>query len=63
MIGSLRATSAVSELSATYFAPKIMSRIGAIRAGIWFLSKYCCSYLLPAAHVCNSVRDLQLKPH
>ncbi|PPJ55793.1 hypothetical protein CBER1_01626 [Cercospora berteroae] len=38
MIGSLRAASAVSELSATYFAPKIMSRIGAIRAGIWFLN-------------------------
>ncbi|KAM3415302.1 Solute carrier family 40 member [Cercospora zeina] len=38
MIGSLRAVSAISELSATYFAPKIMSRIGAVRAGIWFLN-------------------------
>ncbi|KAI5370427.1 putative ferroportin-1, MFS transporter superfamily [Septoria linicola] len=38
MIGILRAASAIFELSATWLGPKIMSHIGAIRAGIWFLN-------------------------
>lgn len=38
MVGVLRAASAVFELATTWFAPIIMSRIGPIRAGIWFLN-------------------------
>ena len=38
MIGILRGASAVFELTATWVAPMIMSRIGPIRAGIWFLN-------------------------
>lgn len=38
MIGVLRAASAIFELSATWLGPKIMSHIGAVRAGIWFLN-------------------------
>jgi len=37
-IGILRTFSAVCELSATFLAPLVMNRIGAIRAGIWFLN-------------------------
>ncbi|KAF2770847.1 putative Ferriportin iron efflux transporter [Teratosphaeria nubilosa] len=37
-IGLLRGLAALSELSATYLAPKLMHRIGAIRSGIWFLN-------------------------
>lgn len=38
LIGVLRGVSAVFELSATWFAPKIMARIGPVRAGIWFIN-------------------------
>ena len=37
-IGILRTLSAICELSATFLAPLVMDRIGAIRAGIWFLN-------------------------
>ncbi|KAK5123160.1 hypothetical protein LTR85_003358 [Meristemomyces frigidus] len=37
-IGALRGVAALSELSATWLGPKIMERIGPIRAGIWFLN-------------------------
>ncbi|KEF58886.1 uncharacterized protein A1O9_03729 [Exophiala aquamarina CBS 119918] len=37
-IGLMRTASTISELSATWIAPIIMSRIGPVRAGIWFLS-------------------------
>ncbi|GAB7339085.1 hypothetical protein MBLNU457_5740t1 [Dothideomycetes sp. NU457] len=37
-IGILRTFSAICELSATFLAPLVMNRIGAIRAGIWFLN-------------------------
>lgn len=37
-IGLLRTVSAVCELSATWAAPKLMARINATRAGIWFLN-------------------------
>ena len=37
-IGILRTISTLFELSATWVAPKVMDRIGAIRAGIWFLN-------------------------
>lgn len=38
LIGILRGISAIFELSATWFAPKLMSRIGPVRSGIWFLN-------------------------
>lgn len=38
IIGLLRGIAALSELSATWLGPKIMDRIGPIRAGIWFLN-------------------------
>lgn len=38
LIGILRGVAAVSELSATWIAPKVMERIGFVRAGIWFLN-------------------------
>lgn len=38
MIGILRGVSAVFELSATWIAPRIMPRLGPIRAGIWFIN-------------------------
>ena len=38
LIGVLRGVSAVFELSATWLAPKIMSRIGPVRSGIWFIN-------------------------
>lgn len=37
-LGLLRTLSTVSEISSTFIAPRVMSRIGAVRAGIWFLS-------------------------
>jgi iron-regulated transporter 1 len=37
-IGYIRSASVVVEMSATWLAPSIMSRLGAVRAGIWFLS-------------------------
>ncbi|KAK5134146.1 hypothetical protein LTR08_006921 [Meristemomyces frigidus] len=37
-IGALRGVAALSELSATWLAPKIMEHIGPVRAGIWFLN-------------------------
>ena len=45
VLGIIRAIAAISELSATWFAPKIMERIGAVRAGIWFLNSqiFCVS--------------------
>lgn len=38
LIGGLRGVSALFELSATWIAPKVTSRIGPIRAGIWFIN-------------------------
>ncbi|EME49129.1 hypothetical protein DOTSEDRAFT_68004 [Dothistroma septosporum NZE10] len=38
LIGILRAVSAAFELSATWLAPKIMSHIGPVRSGIWFIN-------------------------
>lgn len=37
-IGLLRTVSTIFELSATWLAPKVMSHIGAVRGGIWFLN-------------------------
>jgi iron-regulated transporter 1 len=37
-IGYIRSASVVVEMSATWLAPIIMKRLGAVRAGIWFLS-------------------------
>ncbi len=37
-IGITRTLSTIFELSATWIAPKLQTRIGAIRAGIWFLT-------------------------
>nr|POE47804.1 solute carrier family 40 member 2 [Quercus suber] len=37
-LGILRGVAAIFEMSATWVAPKIMERIGPIRAGIWFLN-------------------------
>ncbi len=37
-IGLVRALSTVFELSATWIAPRLMRKIGAPRAGMWFLS-------------------------
>ncbi|KAL6244568.1 hypothetical protein RBB50_008810 [Rhinocladiella similis] len=37
-VGLLRTASALSEISSTFLAPRVMSRIGPVRAGIWFLS-------------------------
>ena len=42
-IGILRGFSACAELSATWLAPVLMSRIGPMRSGIWFLnSQFIC---------------------
>lgn len=38
MVGVLRTVATTSELSATFLAPRIISRIGPVRSGIWFLS-------------------------
>lgn len=38
MIGALRGISAIFELSATWIAPRLTARIGAIRSGIWFIN-------------------------
>ncbi len=37
-IGWIRTISVLVEISATWLAPKIMTRLGPIRAGMWFLS-------------------------
>lgn len=37
-IGLMRMISTLAELSSTFAAPNLMSRIGPVRAGIWFLS-------------------------
>lgn len=37
-IGVLRGVSALFEMSATWIAPRVMDRIGTLRAGIWFLN-------------------------
>jgi iron-regulated transporter 1 len=37
-VGVARTLSVAFEISATWIAPKVMSRIGPIRAGIWFIS-------------------------
>jgi iron-regulated transporter 1 len=38
LIGVLRGISALFEICATWIAPKIMTSIGPVRAGIWFLN-------------------------
>ncbi|EME87965.1 uncharacterized protein MYCFIDRAFT_12962, partial [Pseudocercospora fijiensis CIRAD86] len=38
LIGGLRGISALFELSATWIAPRVISRIGSIRAGSWFIN-------------------------
>ena len=38
LVGLVRTLSTTFEVSATWFGPRIMTRIGSIRAGIWFLS-------------------------
>lgn len=38
IVGVLRGVSALFELSATWFAPRIMERIGPVRSGIWFIN-------------------------
>lgn len=38
LVGGLRAISALFELSATWLAPIIMSKIGPVRSGAWFLN-------------------------
>ncbi|KAI9663116.1 MAG: hypothetical protein M1821_008164 [Bathelium mastoideum] len=38
IVGATRTISTIFELSATWIAPRIMKRIGAVRAGIWFLN-------------------------
>ncbi|RVX68592.1 hypothetical protein B0A52_07019 [Exophiala mesophila] len=47
-IGLLRTASTVAEISATFISPRVMTRIGPIRAGIWFLSWQALT-LSPAA--------------
>lgn len=37
-IGIVRTVSVMFEISATWIAPRVMSRIGPVRSGIWFLS-------------------------
>jgi len=37
-VGLARTISTIFELSATWFAPKLMKRVGVVRAGIWSLS-------------------------
>jgi len=37
-IGVIRTVSVLFEMSATWIAPKVMAKIGPIRAGIWFIS-------------------------
>ena len=37
-VGGIRTASTIFELSATWIAPRVMKRIGTIRAGIWFLN-------------------------
>lgn len=42
-IGIARTVSVIFEISATWIAPMVMSRIGPVRAGIWFISwQMCC---------------------
>jgi len=38
VVGLLRTASTVLEILATFIAPRVMSKIGPVRAGIWFLS-------------------------
>lgn len=38
LIGGLRGISTIFELSATWIAPKLIARIGLVRAGMWFLN-------------------------
>ncbi|SMY20265.1 unnamed protein product [Zymoseptoria tritici ST99CH_1A5] len=38
LIGVLRGISAIFEMSATWIAPRIMSHIGPVRSGIWFIN-------------------------
>jgi iron-regulated transporter 1 len=49
-IGLVRTVSTLSELSSTFAAPAVMSRIGPVRAGIWFLSWQAIT-LSPAVYV------------
>jgi solute carrier family 40 (iron-regulated transporter), member 1 len=37
-IGIARTVSVMSEISATWIAPEVMTRIGPIRSGLWFIS-------------------------
>ena len=37
-IGYIRSVNTIVEMSATWFAPVVMTKIGPVRAGIWFLS-------------------------
>ena len=68
VIGLLRGVSTIFELSATWLGPKVMERIGPIRAGIWFLNWQIacvgvacalfwlnCSTLVTAAGVVSAV--------
>jgi iron-regulated transporter 1 len=37
-VGMLRTVSTAAEISSTFVAPRVMAKIGPVRAGIWFLS-------------------------
>jgi iron-regulated transporter 1 len=45
LIGVLRGVAAIFEMSATWIAPKVMSHIGPVRSGIWFINwqMFCVS--------------------
>ncbi|KAK5047260.1 hypothetical protein LTR84_006782 [Exophiala bonariae] len=49
-IGLLRMVSTLAELLSTFAAPSLMSKIGPVRAGIWFLS-WQAACLTPAVYV------------
>ncbi|PGH15243.1 hypothetical protein AJ80_05596 [Polytolypa hystricis UAMH7299] len=48
-IGISRTVSVIFEISATWIAPKVMAKIGPIRAGIWFLSWQMLSLVVAAS--------------
>jgi solute carrier family 40 (iron-regulated transporter), member 1 len=56
VVAMLRGISAVSELSATWIAPKVMARIGTVRGGIWFINYQIL--WVSAACICLWLPDL-----
>jgi iron-regulated transporter 1 len=54
-VGIARTVSVAFELSATWMAPLVISRIGAVRGGIWFINWQIATLISATAIFCSDI--------